>query len=85
MQVRKLPRGAEQISVIGLGLGIVKPGDDVSALVRGALERGINYFAVLCLREHLLSAQGAFFGGTSRVVLYPAAPWSCVQKRRLRL
>lgn len=49
MQVRKLPRGAEQISVIGLGLGIAKPGDDVSALVRGALERGINYFAMLCL------------------------------------
>ena len=84
MQVRKLPRGAEQISVIGLGLGIAKPGDDVSALVRGALERGINYF-VLCLREHLLSAQGAFFRGAPRIVLYPAAPRSCVQKRHLRL
>lgn len=52
MQMRKLPQGDEQISVIGLGLGIAKPGvDDVSGLVAGALERGINYFDLCCAYE----------------------------------
>ena len=52
MQMRKLPQGNEQISVIGLGLGIAKPGvDDVSGLVAGALERGINYFDLCCAYE----------------------------------
>ena len=70
MQVRKLPRGAEQISVIGLGLGIAKPGDDVSALVRGALERGINYFDLCCAYESTCSQLKEPFSEVPRESFY---------------
>ncbi len=46
MQYRKLPRGEEQISVIGLGMGSIHAGSEreIEQTVRSALEAGINYF-----------------------------------------
>ncbi|MBU3826909.1 MAG: aldo/keto reductase [Candidatus Anaerobiospirillum merdipullorum] len=48
MEYRTLPHGGEKLSVIGLGLGIVKPEDYPQALLEYALEQGINFFD-LCI------------------------------------
>lgn len=70
MQFRQLPRGNEQISEIGLGLGIAKPEDDVSALVAGALERGINYFDICCAYEATIHKLKAPFSAVERSSFY---------------
>lgn len=46
MEYRKLPRGEEQISVIGMGTSVVgeQEEQDIIATVDCALEAGINYF-----------------------------------------
>ena len=52
MEYRKPPRGEEQISVIGMGMGIIKPeGTVVEDTVRHALSQGINYFDLCCYYE----------------------------------
>lgn len=46
MEYRKLPHGNENISVLGLGLGGIgkTPEDEIEAIIRKALEHGINFF-----------------------------------------
>ncbi len=48
MEYRKLPHGtaAEQFSVIGLGLGGIgqTPADEIEAIIRKAIDHGINFF-----------------------------------------
>ena len=46
MEYRKLPKGNEQIGVLGIGLGGIQdaPSDEIEAVVRKAMEHGINYF-----------------------------------------
>ena len=48
MEYRKLPRGAEneRFSVLGLGMGGIQhtPADEIEAIIRKAIENGINFF-----------------------------------------
>ena len=46
MEYRKLPQGNEMISVLGLGLGGIgkTPADEIEAIIRKAIEHGINFF-----------------------------------------
>ena len=46
MEYRKLPKGDEKISALGLGMGgiQVSPEDEIQAVVERAIENGINYF-----------------------------------------
>ncbi|MCH5161574.1 MAG: aldo/keto reductase, partial [Clostridiales bacterium] len=46
MEYRKLPKGNEQIGVLGIGLGGIQdaPSAEIEAVVRKAIDNGINYF-----------------------------------------
>ena len=46
MEYRKLPRGEETVSVLGLGLGGIglTPPEEIEAIIRKALDHGINFF-----------------------------------------
>lgn len=46
MEYRKLPHGAERIGTLGLGMGGIQaaPPAEIEAVVRQALEQGINFF-----------------------------------------
>lgn len=50
MQYRKLPRGTEQIGVLGLGLGIAQS-SEVEESIDYALSRDINFFDLCCYYE----------------------------------
>ncbi|MBO8415475.1 MAG: aldo/keto reductase [Proteobacteria bacterium] len=56
MQYRKLPQGSEQISVIGLGLGIAEPGSDIEGIFSHALESGINFYDLCGAYEFIYPA-----------------------------
>ena len=55
MEYRKLPHGIEneKFSVLGLGMGGIgkTPADEIEAIIRKAIENGIN-FLTFALREH---------------------------------
>ena len=46
MEYRKLPHGEERIGTLGLGMGGIQaaPPAEIEAVVRQALEQGINFF-----------------------------------------
>jgi len=46
MEYRQLPRGKEKIGVLGLGLGGIgqTPADEIEAIIRKAIDHGINFF-----------------------------------------
>ena len=46
MEYRQLPHGNEKIGVLGIGMGGIgtTPPDEIEAIVRKALEHGINFF-----------------------------------------
>ncbi|MGN0976455.1 MAG: aldo/keto reductase [Faecousia sp.] len=52
MEYRKLPRGEERISTIGLGLGNIHVAPDlqIEETLRYAMDRGINFFDLCCGR-----------------------------------
>lgn len=56
MEYRSVPHGGEQLSIIGLGLGIVKPNHDPQGLLNHALECGINFFDLCCAYEDVYAA-----------------------------
>ena len=46
MEYRKLPHGKELISVLGLGMGGIQhtPAEEIEAIIRKAIDNGINFF-----------------------------------------
>ena len=46
MQYRKLPKGAEQISVLGIGTSSIQASseEEIEKIVDTAIENGINFF-----------------------------------------
>ena len=48
MEYRKLPKGTDQerFSVLGIGLGSMEntPNDEIEAIIRKAIDHGINFF-----------------------------------------
>lgn len=62
MEYRQLPHGKEKISVLGLGLGGIgkTPADEIEAIIRKALDHGINFFD--------LCTAGATYGPLGRAI-----------------
>ncbi len=50
MEYRKLPHGTEQISTIGLGLGMIHlaPEDEIERTLNYAMDQGVNFFDMCC-------------------------------------
>lgn len=73
MQYRKLPRGTEQISVIGMGMGSIHQNnseEEIEQTVRLAMESGINYFDMAAPNEKpYVSYARAFEGRREQVYL----------------
>ena len=46
MEYRKLPHGSERISTLGLGMGGIQASspEEIEAVVREAIDAGINFF-----------------------------------------
>lgn len=72
MQYRKLPRGEEKISVIGLGTVYYHHSDisEVEKTVRTALDHGINYFDTIMEEAQAFEHYGRAFQGMSRDAYY---------------
>lgn len=72
MEYRILPRGGEKISVIGMGSAVIgaKPEAEIIATVRGAVERGVNFFDMAGGHAAIFEAYGkALKGLRDRVYL----------------
>lgn len=70
MEYRTLPRGNENISVIGLGLASIRESDvaEMQRTIERALEGGINFFDVVAANFRLFAAFGrAIRGSRERV------------------
>ena len=46
MEYRQLPHGTERIGVLGLGMGGIQhtPPEEIEAIIRKAIDHGINFF-----------------------------------------
>jgi len=46
MEYRKLPRGGEKLSTLGLGMGGIQnaPAEEIEAVIKKAIDNGINFF-----------------------------------------
>ena len=64
MEYRKLPHGTEKISVLGLGMGGINltPPDEIEAIIRKAIDHGINFFD-LCAGGTVYAPFGAAIAG----------------------
>ncbi len=62
MEYRKLPHGDEMIGVLGLGMGGIQhtPAEEIEAIIRKAIDHGINFFD--------LCAGGAVYEPFSRAI-----------------
>ena len=71
MQYRMLPHGGEPISVIGLGMGSIHEGstEEIEAVVRMAVERGVNYFDMAASEEKPYEAYARALEGRREQVL----------------
>ena len=72
MQYRILPHGGEKISVIGMGSSVIgaRPESEIIATVRGAFERGVNFFDMAGGHAAIFPAYGkALQGIRDRVYL----------------
>lgn len=60
MKYRKLPRGGEAISIIGLGTSSIQAASEqeIEETVRYAMERGINYFDMASAEAKPFAAYG---------------------------
>ena len=71
MEYRKLPHGNEQIGVLGLGMGGIQhtPAQEIEAIIRKAMEYGINFFD-LCAGGAVYEPFGkAIAGQREKVIL----------------
>ena len=89
MEYRQLPHGTseEKFSVLGLGLGGIgkTPADEIEAIIRKAIDRGINFFD-LCTAGATYAPLGrAIAGQREKVFLQVHFGAVSRQKRRIRL
>lgn len=56
MKYNKLPRGDEQISEIGLGLGIINSVETGADLIAHAIDLGVNFFDCCCAYDKTLDS-----------------------------
>ncbi len=71
MEYRKLPRGEEQISVIGMGASVVgeQTERDIVETVQDALDAGINYFDMAGGHASIFPAYGKALEGRRKAVM----------------
>lgn len=60
MQYRKLPRGTEEISVLGIGTSSIQASSEkeIEKIITVAMENGINYLIWLHRKQSLLLPMG---------------------------
>ena len=65
MEYRFLPHGGEKIGVIGMGSSVIgaKPEEEIIATVRGAMERGVNFFDMAGGHAAIFEAYGKALAG----------------------
>ena len=74
MEYRKLPRGdeRERFSVLGLGMGGIQesPEEEIEAVVRTAVERGINFFDLCAGGQKVYAPFGRAIAGNREKVFF---------------
>lgn len=65
MQYRKLPRGTEQISVLGIGTSSIQASNEkeIEKIITAAMENGINYFDMASSEAKPFAAYGRVIKG----------------------
>ncbi|MDD3795869.1 MAG: aldo/keto reductase [Lachnospiraceae bacterium] len=65
MQYRKLPKGAEQISVLGIGTSSIQASSEreIERIIATAMERGVNYFDMASAEAKPFAAYGRAMKG----------------------
>lgn len=65
MEYRKLPRGGEQISVIGMGASVIgaRPEREIIETVRSAIDHGVNFFDMAGGHASIFEAYGKALKG----------------------
>ncbi|MDO4356803.1 MAG: aldo/keto reductase [Clostridia bacterium] len=65
MEYRKLPRGDERFSVIGVGMATIEknPPEEIEAILRLAMEHGVNYFDVCLANTRVFEPLGRAIRG----------------------
>ena len=60
MEYRKLPKGNENISVLGLGMGGMEncPDEEITATIKKAIDNGINFFDMCCGAKNIFEPFG---------------------------
>jgi predicted aldo/keto reductase-like oxidoreductase len=73
MEYRKLPRGNEKLSVLGLGMGSIHkaPEDEIENIIRRAIEHGINYFDLCAGSKKVYKLFGNAIKGQREKVFFP--------------
>ena len=74
MEYRPLPHGNEMIGVLGLGMGGIQhtPPEEIEAIIRKAIDSGINFFD--------LCAGGAVYAPFGRAIAKAAVPSAFCRK-----
>lgn len=72
MEYRKLPKGTEQISMIGMGTSSIGMAGEkeIEATMVMALENGINYFIWLLPMPNLLKPLEMFWPGAGKISIF---------------
>lgn len=61
MEYRKLPRGEEKLSTLGLGMGGIQSAsrEEIRAVIEKAVDNGINFFDLCCRRTKRYTSRSA--------------------------
>lgn len=72
MQYRKLPKGSEQISILGLGTSSIQESGEkeIEEIVSLAIEKGINYFDMASAEAKPFASYGRAVRGSRRDVFF---------------
>ncbi len=72
MEYRKLPKGTEQISMIGMGTSSIGMAGEkeIEATMVMALENGINYFDMASSDAEPFEAFGNVLAGTGKISIF---------------
>ncbi len=72
MEYRTLPRGGEQISVLGLGMGGIQDNGDVEIerIIRAAIDNGINFFDMCASAKNVYAPFGKAIAGKREKVMF---------------
>ena len=81
MEYRKLPHGDEKIGTLGLGMGGIQaaPADEIEAVVRTAIDHGINFFDLCAGRNSVYAPFGRATARRREQGVFPAPFRRCLQ------